>query len=120
MKVAAKLLRTSKPAIFLELALATGLCFVRIFPFSIQILLLAFATLSLWLRGLAWRDVGLRKPRAWWKVLLLAALSALVISVVVNLLLGPYVERFAGRATSTSRFEDIRGNVIVLAGWLAV
>ena len=114
------ILLASKPAIFIELALATSLCFVRVFPFSVQLLLMAFASLSLWLRGLTWRDVGLGKPRTWWKVLLLAALSALVISVVVNLLLGPYVERFAGRATSTSRFEDIRGNVIVLAGWLAV
>lgn len=113
-------LRTSKPAIFIELALATGLCFARIFPFSVQLLLVAFASLSLWLRDLTWRDVGLTKPKSWWKVLVLAALSALVISVVVNVLLGPYVERFAGKAASTARFESIRGNLIVLVGWLAV
>jgi membrane protease YdiL (CAAX protease family) len=69
---------------------------------------------------LTWRAVGLGKPGSWWKVLLLAALSALVISVVVNVLAGPFVERFAGRATSTSRFENIRGDVIVLLGWLCV
>jgi membrane protease YdiL (CAAX protease family) len=83
-------------------------------------LLVAFASRSLWLRGLAWSDVGLAKPKTWWKVLLLAALAALVISVVVNLLVGPFVERFAGRATSTTRFDDIRGNLPMLMGWLGV
>jgi membrane protease YdiL (CAAX protease family) len=69
---------------------------------------------------LTWRDVGLRKPQTWWKVLLLAALAALVISVAVNVLAGPFVERFAGRAASSARFESVRGNAIVLLGWLSV
>jgi hypothetical protein len=81
-----ELTRTSKPAIVIELVLATGLCFVRIFPFSVQIFLVAFASLSFWLRGLNWSAVGLRKPKNWWKVLLLAILSAVVICVLVNLL----------------------------------
>jgi len=34
-----KLVKTSKPVILIELGLATGLCFARIFPFSVQILL---------------------------------------------------------------------------------
>src|ERR1700684_3112305 len=91
-----RLSRTGKAVIFIELALATGLCFVRIFPFSVQLLLLVFASLSFWLRGLTWSAVGLRKPKYWWKVLLFALLSAIVICVVVNLLVGPFVARFAG------------------------
>ena len=46
-KQVGELTRTSKPAIVIELVLATGLCFVRTFPFSVQIFLLAFASLSL-------------------------------------------------------------------------
>jgi CAAX protease family protein len=114
------LTRTSKPAILMELVLAAGLCFIRIFPFSVQILLLAFASLSLWLRGLNWNAVGLRKPKNWWKVLLLAILSAVVISVLVNLLVGPVVERLAGNSPSNTRFENVRGNLPVLIGWLSV
>jgi membrane protease YdiL (CAAX protease family) len=118
---AGELTRYSKPAIFLELMLATGLCFVRIFPFSVQILLLIFASLSLWLRGLTWSLVGLRKPMyRWWKVLLFALLSAVVICVLVNLLVGPFVERFAGKPPSNARFESIHANVLALMGWLAV
>jgi uncharacterized protein len=114
------LTRTSKPAIFMELVLAAGLCFVRVFPFSVQILLVAFASLSIWLRGLNWNAVGLRKPKNWWKVLLLAILSAVLISVLVNLLLGPVVERLAGSSPSNTRFKNVRGNLPVLMGWLSV
>jgi len=114
------LIRTSKPAIFMELVLATGLCFVRIFPFSVQILLVAFASLSLWLRGLNWSAVGLRKPINWWKMLILAILSAALICVVVNLLFGPIIERLAGNSPSNTRFENVRGNFPVLMGWLSV
>jgi len=114
------LTRASKPAILIELVLATGLCFVRIFPFSVQILLFVFASLSFWLRGLTWYAVGLGKPKRWWKVLLLALLSAVVICVLVNVLAGPFVERFAGKPPSNARFEGIRGNVFALMGWLSV
>ncbi|MFZ3323217.1 MAG: CPBP family intramembrane glutamic endopeptidase [Usitatibacter sp.] len=69
---------------------------------------------------MTWRAVGLGKPGTWWKVPLLAALSAVVISVVVNVLLGPVVERIAGGVASASRFESVRGNAIVLIGWLSV
>jgi len=114
------LTRTSKPTIVIELVLATGLCFVRTFPFSVQIFLLAFASLSFWLRGLNWSAVGLRKPKNWWKVLLLAILSAVVICLVVNLVFGPVVERFAGNSPSNTRFENVRGNLPALIGWLSV
>jgi CAAX protease family protein len=115
-----RLIRTSKAAIFIELLLATGLCFVRIFPFSVQVLLLAFASLSFWLRGLTWSAVGLRKPKYWWKALLFALLSAVAICVVVNLLVGPFVARFVGTPSDNSRFEGIHGNVLALTGWLSV
>jgi len=115
-----KLIKTSKLAILIELALATSLCFARIFPFSVQLLLLAFASLSLWLRDLRWSDVGLRKPASWWKVVLLAMLSAVAICVVVNLLAAPVVERLAGHSPGNARFENVRGNLPALIGWLSV
>jgi hypothetical protein len=115
-----ELTRNSKPAIFMELVLATGLCFVRIFPFSVQIFLVALASLSLWLRGLNWSAVGLTKPKNWAKVLLFALLSAVLICVLVNLLLGPVVERLAGNSPNNARFENVRGNLPVLMGWLSV
>jgi uncharacterized protein len=114
------LTRASKPAIFIELVLATGVCFARIFPFSVQTFLLIFASLSLWLRGSAWSAIGLRNPKNWWAVLLLALLCAVAISVIVNLLVGPFVEHLSGKAPGISRFENIRGNLLALVGWLTV
>ena len=54
------------------------------------------------------------------KVLLLAILSAVVICVLVNLLFGPVVERLAGNFPSNTRFENVRGKLPVLMGWLSV
>jgi uncharacterized protein len=46
--------------------------------------------------------------------------SAVVISVLVNLVFGPFVERLAGNSPSNTRFENVRGNMPVLMGWLSV
>ena len=115
-----KRVKPSKPAILIELLLAAGLCFARIFPFSVQLLLVAFASLSLWIRDLDWSAVGLRKPGSWWKLVLLAMVSAVAICVVVNLLVGPVVERLAGHSPGNARFDNVRGNLPVLIGWLSV
>ncbi|HMH44207.1 MAG TPA: CPBP family intramembrane glutamic endopeptidase [Pyrinomonadaceae bacterium] len=103
-----------------ELAAVFALCFARLFPFSIQVFLLAFTSLSLWLRGLSWRDVGLRRSKGWWKVVLQAVLAALLIAIVVNLVTAPLVHRLVGSSVNNSRFENIRGNFVALMGWLAV
>jgi membrane protease YdiL (CAAX protease family) len=90
------------------------------FLISIQVFLLAFTSLSLWLRGLSWRDVGLRRSTAWWKVALQAMLAALLIAIVVNLVAAPLVHRLVSRSANNSRFDNIRGNFVALLGWLSV
>ncbi len=115
-----ELLQTHKWIVTAELIVLCALCFARLFPFSIQIFLLAFSSLSLWLRGLSWRDVGLRRSKAWWKVALMAVLAALLIAIVVNLVTAPFVQRFVSGSANNSRFANIRGNFVALLGWLAV
>src|ERR1700686_1248709 len=115
-----ELLQTNKWIVAAELMVLCALCFARLFPFCIQLLLLAFTSLSLWLRGLSWRDVGLRRSRAWWKVALQAVLVALLIAIVVNLVTAPFVDRLASGSANNSRFNNIRGNFVALLGWLSV
>lgn len=115
-----ELLQANKWIVAAELIVMFGLCFARIFPFSIQLLLLAFTSLSLWLRGLTWRDVGLRRSKAWWKVALQAVLATLLIAIAVNLVAAPLVHRLVGKAINNSRFDNIRGNLKVLLGWLSL
>lgn len=115
-----ELLQTNKWVVAAELMVLCALCFARLFPFCVQLLLLAFTSLSLWLRGLSWRDVGLRRSRAWWKVALQAVLAALLIAIVVNLVTAPFVDRLASGSANNSRFNNIRGNFVALLGWLSV
>jgi hypothetical protein len=77
-----ELLRASNWIIAGELIVLFALCFARVFPFSVQILLVAFTSLSLWLRGLTWRDVGLWRSKAWWKIALRGVVAAVLIAVI--------------------------------------
>src|SRR5258706_13871964 len=113
-----ELLQPNKWIVAEELIVLCALCYARLFPFSIQIFLLAFSSLSWWLRGLSWRDVGLRRSKTWWKVALMAVLAALLIAIVVNLVTAPFVQRFVSGSANNSRFANIRGNFLALLGWL--
>lgn len=115
-----KSLRADKRIVAAELLVVFALCFARLFPFSVQVFLFAFTSLSLWLRSLTWRDLGLRRSKAWWKIALRALLAALLIAVVANLLVQPLVERLIGKGADSSRFENVRGNLMILLAWLAV
>jgi membrane protease YdiL (CAAX protease family) len=112
------LLRTDRRIVAAELVVVFALCFARPFPFSGVAFLLAATSLSLWLRGLTWRDLGLRRSRAWWKTALGALLAAFLIAVVANLLLQPLVERLVGKGANNSRFDNVRGHLTVLLAWL--
>lgn len=113
-----ELLQANRWLIAAELMVAFGLCFARIFPFSIQVILLTFTSLSLWLRGLTWRDAGLRRSKAWWKIAIQAVLATLLIAIAVNLIAAPLVARLVGKPVNNSRFDVIRGNLPALLGWL--
>jgi uncharacterized protein len=112
-------LRANKWIVAAELIVVFGLCFARLFPLSIQLSLLAFTSLSLWLRGLTWRDVGLRRSQAWWKIALWAVLATFLIAVVISLLVQPLVGRLTNKVPDNARFDRVRGNLKVLLVWLA-
>ena len=115
-----ELFQTNKWIVAAELIVLCALCFARLFPFSIQIFLVAFTSLSWWLRGLSWHDGGLRRSEAWWKVATKAMVAALLIAIVVNLVAAPFVQRVVGGSANNSRFANIRGNFATLLGWLSV
>ena len=114
-----ELLRGNKPLIVVELGIFLALCFVRVFPFSVQLILLFFASLSLLLRNSTWGDVGLSKGKAWWKIVLWALLAAGIIAVIANVLVQPLVDRLVSRPANNSRFADLPGHLTVLLGWLS-
>ncbi|MGO9481958.1 MAG: type II CAAX prenyl endopeptidase Rce1 family protein, partial [Candidatus Kryptoniota bacterium] len=113
-----KLLRADRRIIAAELVVVCAVYSLRLFPFGTQVYLLVFASLSLWLRGMSWRDLGLRRAEVWWKITLKALLAAFLIAVVVNLLVEPFVERLINSVANNARVESVRGNLRNLLLWL--
>lgn len=112
-------LRTRKWIVVLELTIMLLLFAAYFFPFSVLLCHLMFGSLSLWLRRMSWGDLGLRKPPSWGRILLEALFAALVIWIVANLLLLPLFEHLSLVTVDNSRFDEVRGDLPTLLGWLA-
>ncbi len=88
--------------------IATG-----IFSFAI-FLLFALAWISLRLRHLRWRDVGLRQPA---NVLVTIGLAVLIgggYQALDTVAIGPLLQRLTGEAIDLSQFASLRGNMFAL------
>jgi membrane protease YdiL (CAAX protease family) len=74
--------------------------------------LLLVGWLSLWLRRIGWRGVGLRRPLSWGKTLLIATLVGLGYQALDILLISPALERITGVPIDLSQFDLLRGNLL--------
>ena len=87
--------------------------------------LLAFGWISLRVRGLRWRDVGLTRYRNWARTLLLGLGAGLLMEGIELFLTQPFLVRVLGKQPDLSEFHALHGNlkflavVIVLAWTLA-
>jgi uncharacterized protein len=92
------------------------------FPLPTRIFLyFAFAWLSLRRRGLAWRDLGLRRPEGWRRAAVLGIGVAIALEAANTLLIGPILAQLTGATQDLSRFANLAGgNLGALVGWLAV
>jgi hypothetical protein len=82
--------------------------------------LLLVGWLSLWLRRVGWRGVGLCKPSSWGKTLLLAVLIGIGYQALDVLLISPLLERITGVPIDLSQFDLLRGNLLVTLFALAL
>jgi len=105
--------------VLLALVLVIVLPVLQLFPFSTIILLSIFAALSLAMRGLDWRDVGLRRSFSWWRTLIQASACAVLILLLFGLVIQPWSERLTEKKIDLSAFHGIRDNPMALVGWLA-
>lgn len=88
-------------------------------PFPI-LLLFVLAWVSLRLRNMRWRDVGLRHPDRWLPTIGLALLIGVGYQVVDIFVFSPVLERLTGEAIDLSLFGDLQGNLLLLILFLAV
>ncbi len=88
--------------------IATG-----IFPFAI-LLLFVIAWVSLYLRHLSWRDVGVNRPASWWVTIGLGVLIGVGYQALDTVLIGPLLQRITGEAVNLSQFAVLRGDLTAL------
>ena len=97
-----RLLRENRTVVAAELAVAILIVFggdVGIVPLSTTPFLLILGWCSLWLRGLAWHDIGFVRPSAWTPVLLLGATTGAAYQGVSLYVIAPLLARITGTLT---------------------
>ena len=88
-------------------------------PFPI-LPLIVVAWISLHLRHLRWRDVGLRRPAKWLPIIALALLIGIGYQAVDIFLIAPLLQKLTGEAIDLSQFGVLKGNLLGLIISLAV
>ena len=118
-----RLLRESKPLIALEIGIALLILAAYLadfLPFSDTPFLLLWGWLSLRLRGVGWRGVGLKRPARWGRTLMLGAAAGVTFQFFGTYVLEPLIVRLTGHPVDLSQFASLRGNVAMLLILLAL
>jgi membrane protease YdiL (CAAX protease family) len=116
-------LRDNKLLIALELCVAVliwGAYLADFLPLSEVPYLLVWGWLSLWVRGVGWRGVGLRRPARWGWALALGVVAGVAFQFFGTYVLEPLIVRLVGQPVDLSQFASVRGNVSVLLILLAL
>jgi len=95
-----------------ELAIIVGIfLFERHLPISKTPYLFALGWISLRLRGLRWRDVGLARPRNWLMAIGVGALAGLGMEALELFVTQPLLMKVTGREPDFSDFLALHGNL---------
>lgn len=89
-------------------------------PLSKTPLLFLVAWASLWLRGLRWRDVGLALPPGWPRLAGLGLAVGVAMWLLEFYVTMPALHRTLGYWPDLTAFNDLVGNVTLLAVYLAL
>lgn len=117
------LLRDKRLLIIAELVivlLITVAYLADFIPLSETPILLLLGWLSLWLRGIGWRAVGLKRPARWRNTLLLGIAVGVGYQFFSLYLLEPLIVLLTGKSIDLSQFAQIEGNVFLLSLFLVL
>ncbi len=89
-------------------------------PLSATPYLLLLGWLSLWLRGIGWGAVGLRRPAHWRDTLLLGIAVGVGFQFFSLYMLEPLIVRLTGEPIDLSQFASVKGNVFLLVLFLVL
>jgi uncharacterized protein len=89
-------------------------------PLSNTPFLFALGWISLRLRGLRWRDVGLVRPRSWVRTLAIGSLAGIAMELLALFVTEPLFAQLVGRHPDLSDFRPLVGNLGFLLGILVL
>jgi membrane protease YdiL (CAAX protease family) len=95
----------------------TGLVLV---PYTITPVIFVVSLISLWLRKINWRDVGMRRPRSWPLTFLLALPLGIGWPFLDIFIVEPWIESLTGVKVDLSLFEGMKANIIAYVIMLAI
>jgi membrane protease YdiL (CAAX protease family) len=90
-----------------------------LFPFPI-LPLFVVAWVSLHLRHLHWRDIGLRRPAEWLPIIGLALVIGIGYQALDTVAIAPLLQRLTGQVIDLSGFAILKGNLPALLVFMAI
>ena len=97
--------------LLLAAALVIGANVLGVVPVSETPWLVLLGWLSLRLRGLTWKALGLRRPRSWMNTVALALVAGAALQAISEFVTEPLIERLTGQAADLSSFRSLVGNL---------
>jgi hypothetical protein len=97
--------------IVLVLLITVGHRVLRIIPVDETLPILGLGWLSLWLRRVGWKGVGLSRPARWGPVVALGIGTGVLLQVLSEFVTEPLIARLTGQVADLSEFKPLVGNV---------
>jgi membrane protease YdiL (CAAX protease family) len=82
--------------------------------------LFPFSWITLWLRKIGWRDLGLRRPTSWLPTIGIAVMLGVIYTAIEIGLIAPLLFQLGVGSEDLSNFEGIRDNILVLVIWIII
>ena len=92
-------------------ALVIGANVFDVVPVSETPWLVLLGWLSLRLRGLGWKTLGLRRPRRWIITIAVALAAGIALQLLSEFVTEPIIERLTGQTADLSSFRSLVGNL---------
>ena len=97
--------------LLLAAALVIGANVLDVVPVSETPWLVLLGWLSLRLRGLTWKALGLRRPRSWIITIAVALTAGIALQLISEFVTEPLIERLTGQTADLSSFRSLVGNL---------
>lgn len=106
--------------LLLVVAVTVGHRALRIIPVDEILPIFVLAWLSLWLRGVGGRGVGLSKPGNWGLVVIVGLSSGVLLQVLSEFVTEPVIRHFTHQVADLSEFVPLVGNLKLAVVYLLI